>query len=110
MAVRATAAPASADELLLPDLVVAERVSVLESFYEVGRERVAELTRAAIAMPTITTIDGTALLRALEVYEVDRLGFAEACLVAQAEATGVGSVLSFDKAIDRVVRVRRLEP
>jgi predicted nucleic-acid-binding protein len=49
MAVRATAALASADELLLPDLVVAECVYVLESFYEVGRERVAELMRAAIA-------------------------------------------------------------
>jgi predicted nucleic-acid-binding protein len=110
MAVRATAALASADELLLPDLVVAECVYVLESFYEVGRERVAELMRAAIAMPTIKTIDRTSLLRALEVYEVNRLDFAEAYLVAQAEATSVGSVLSFDKTIDRVATVRRLEP
>jgi predicted nucleic acid-binding protein len=46
----------------------------------------------------------------LEVYEVDRLDFAEAYLVAQAEATGVGAVLSFDRAIDRVGGVRRIEP
>jgi hypothetical protein len=43
MAARATAALASADELLLADLGVAECVYVLESFYEVPRERVAEL-------------------------------------------------------------------
>jgi predicted nucleic-acid-binding protein len=82
--------------------VVAESVYVLESFYEVGRDRVAELMRAAIALPSIKTIDGATLLRALEVYEVDRLDFAEAYLVAQAEATGVGAVLSFDKSIDRL--------
>jgi predicted nucleic acid-binding protein len=41
---------------------------------------------------------------------VDRLDFAEAYLVAQAEATGVGTVLSFDKSIDRVGTVKRQDP
>jgi len=110
MAARATAALAAADQLLLADLIVAECVYVLESFYEVERERVAEVMRAAIALPSINTVDPAALLRALEVYEVDRLDFAEAYLVAQAEATGVGAVLSFDRSIDRVGTVKRQEP
>jgi predicted nucleic acid-binding protein len=50
------------------------------------------------------------LLRALELYEVHRLDFAEAYLVASAEVTGVGAVLSFDRAIDRVPTVERVEP
>jgi predicted nucleic-acid-binding protein len=83
---------------------------VLESFYEVDREQVAELMRAAIALPSIKTISPTTLIRALEVYELDGVDFAEAYLVAQAEATGVDSVLSFDKSIDRVGTVRRQEP
>ena len=70
----------------------------------------AELMRAAIALPAIKTIDSGTLLRALEVYEVDRLDYAEAYLVAQAEATGVGAVLSFDKSIDRITTVNRHEP
>ena len=110
MAARATAALAGQDELLLADLVVAECVYVLESFYEVEPKRVAELMRAAIALPVIRTIDAPALLRALEVYEVDRLDFAEAYLVAQAEATGVGTILSFDRSIDRVTTITRREP
>jgi len=110
MAVRATAALAAAEELLLADLVVTECVYALESFYEVDRARVAELMRAAIALPSIRTVDSASLRRALEVYEVERLDFAEAYLVAQAEATGVGSVLSFDRSIDRVATVRRQEP
>jgi predicted nucleic-acid-binding protein len=110
MAARATKALAGADELLLADLIVAECVYVLESFYEVPRERVAELIRAAIALPTIKALDAATLLRALEVYEVDRLDFAEAYLIAQAEATGVAAILSFDKTIDRVKTVTRHEP
>jgi predicted nucleic acid-binding protein len=39
---QATAFLAQADELLVADLIVAEVVFVLESFYEVARERVAE--------------------------------------------------------------------
>ncbi|HKG40368.1 MAG TPA: PIN domain-containing protein [Conexibacter sp.] len=110
MAARATAALARGERLLLADLVLAECVYVLESFYEVERERVAEVMRAAIALPSIAVLDAPLLLRALEVYEVDRLDFAEAYLVASAEATGVGAVMSFDRAIDRVRTIERVEP
>jgi predicted nucleic-acid-binding protein len=110
MAARATAALASAEELMLADVVIAECVYVLESFYEVERQRIAELVRAAIALPSIRTVDRASLLRALEVYEVDRLDFAEAYLVAQAEATGVRTILTFDRTVDRVATVTRLEP
>jgi len=110
MAARATAALAVADELLLADVVVAECVYVLESFYEVERPRIAELMRAAIASPSIRTVDSAALLRALEVYEVDRLDFAEAYLVSHAESTGVLRIMTFDRSVDRVSTVTRQEP
>jgi predicted nucleic-acid-binding protein len=110
MAERATAALSSAEQLLLTDLVLAECVYVLESFYEVERTRVAELMRAAIALPSIAVIDVSLLLRALEVYEIDRLDFAEAYLVASAEVTGMDAILSFDRSIDRVQTTSRIEP
>lgn len=109
MAARATAALAE-ERLLLTDLVLAECVYVLESFYEVERQQVAELMRSAIAFPSIETVDTPVLLRALEIYELDRLDFAEAYLVAQAEVTGVREVLSFDRSIDRIKTVARREP
>ena len=99
-----------AERLLLTDLVFAECVFVLESFYEVPRAQVAALLRAAIALSSIETVDPASLLRALEVYELDRLDFAEAYLVALAEATGVGEIVSFDRTIDRVASVTRREP
>jgi predicted nucleic acid-binding protein len=109
-ATRATALLAAGERLLLSDLVLAECVYVLESFYEVERARVAELMRAAIALPNVETVDPATLDRALEVYEVERLDFAEAYLVAQAETTGIGEIVSFDRSIDRVASVTRREP
>ena len=63
-----------------------------------------------LGFPAIAVVDSPLLLRALEVYEVDRIDFAEAYLVASAEASGVKTIASFDRAIDRVATVRRLEP
>ena len=110
MAARATRALADGERLLLADVVLAECVYVLESFYEVERVRIAEMMRAALALQSIAVVDEAMLLRALEVYEVERLDFAEAYLIAMAEATGVDAVMSFDRTIDRVDTVKRIEP
>ena len=109
-AARATRLLSRAGQLLLPDLVLAEVVYVLESVYRVPRPRVAELARAIVAFGAIEVVDEPALLRALEVYELHRLDFADAYLVAEAEISGVHAVASFDKEIERVPTVRRVEP
>ena len=109
-AARATRLLAQADQLLLPELILAETVDVLKSFYELPRARVAELVRAIVAFPGIGVADEPLLLRALEVYEVHRLDVADAYLIAQAEASGVNAVVSFDKRIERVPTVWRIEP
>jgi predicted nucleic acid-binding protein len=110
LAARATAYLAAADELLLPDLIVAETVYVLESFYEVPVDEVARLVRSVIAFPAIRTIDPTLLLRALEVYETHRLDFAEAYLAASAESAGVDEIASIDRTSDRISTIDRIEP
>ena len=110
MAARATSYREVETDLLLTDLVVAETVYVLESFYEAPRVQVAEAIRSLLAF----RIDGqrrpALLLRAVEVYETDRIDFAEAYLVACAESTGINKVASFDGSIDRVGTVERVEP
>jgi predicted nucleic acid-binding protein len=109
-AARATRYLQRADELLLPDLILAEVAYVLESFYETPRTQVAETLRAVLAFPAIRVVDDELLLRTVEVYDGHRLDFADAYLVASAERTGLGEVVSFDRAIGRVGTVRRVEP
>jgi len=107
---RATRYLEQADELLLPDLILAEVAYVLESFYEVERVEVASTLRSILAFPAIRVLDVELLQRAVEVYEVHRLDFADAYLVASAERTGIGVIVSFDRSIDRVGTIRREEP
>jgi len=110
MAKRATAFLGSTDELLLVDLILAEVVYALESYYEVPRQTVAALARSILAFEAIRTIDPALLLRTIEVYEVHRIDFADAYLVASAEAAGVTEIVSFDRSISRVTSINRIEP
>ena len=110
LAARAARYLAGADELLLPDLILAEVGYVLESFYEAPRTQVATTLRAVLAYPAIRVLDADLLQRAVEIYEIHRLDFADAYLVASAERTGIGVIASFDRIIDRVATVHREEP
>ncbi|MEI6495739.1 MAG: type II toxin-antitoxin system VapC family toxin [Actinomycetota bacterium] len=110
MATRATAFLANEPELYLADLVVAETIYVLESFYKAPRKQIAEAMRSLVAMRSMVTVDPALLVRAIEVYEVERIDFAEAYLVACAESTGIRRVASFDRTLDRITTVERIEP
>ncbi len=99
---------ASPLELLLTDVVWAEVGYVLESYYEASRAVVATALRAVVAHPTIRVVDADLLLRAVEVYETDRLDLTDAYLVASAERTGVGAVASFDRSFDRIASLERV--
>jgi predicted nucleic acid-binding protein len=107
---RATRYLRDADELLLPDLILAEVTYVLESFYDTPRAQVAATLRSILAFPAIRVIDADLLQRVIEVYDVIRLDFADAYLVASAERTGIGVIASFDHGIDRATTIRREEP
>ena len=101
---------AGSSVLLLADLVVAEIVYVLTSYYLASRTEVAAALRSILSFEAVRVVDAALLHRAIEVYELDRLDFAEAYLVAAAERSGVGTIASFDRSIDRVTPVRRIEP
>jgi predicted nucleic-acid-binding protein len=63
-----------------------------------------------VTFPAVAVEDPALLLRAIEVYELDRLDFAEAYLVACAERSGVNAVASFDKSIRRVTTMTLVQP
>lgn len=106
---RATAFLSEADELILVDLVFAELIYVLESYYERPKSEVAHLARSLLAMNTIVTADHDVLLRSLDLYELEKLDYAEAYLVALAETSGVEKVASFDRRLDRVETIERIQ-
>ncbi len=107
---RATGFLRDSEGLILVDVVIAEVVYVLESVYRVERARIAEFMRAILAFEPMIVDSPARVLRALELYDEHRIHFAESYLAACAEVTGVGVVASFDRDLDRVTTIRRLEP
>ena len=73
-------------------------------------EAVAETLRAVLAFPTVRVVDDELLQRAVEMFDLHRLDFADAYLIASAKRSGVGHTVSFDRAIDHVGTVRRVVP
>jgi predicted nucleic acid-binding protein len=96
--------------LLLTDLVVAETIYVLESFYEAPRQQVVGAIRSLFAHASIGTVVQSLLLRPVEAYEVNGSISREAYLVACAESMGINRIASFDRSIDPVGPVERLDP
>jgi len=50
------------------------------------------------------------LLRSLEIYEVHCGDFAEAYLAASAEVAGLRHIASFERSLDRIPTITRIEP
>lgn len=109
MAQRATGCLATAEELLLADLTLAEVGYVLESFCSVPRSEVAQAARSILAFEPFRVVDEAVLQRSVEIYELDGIDFAEACLAANAEASDVGTIVSFERSMDRVHTVERIK-
>ena len=110
MAARASAYLLSGRDLVLSDLVVAEIVYVLESFYQQARQQVAGLVAAVVSSSRCQVQDRALLIRSLEIYLDHKIDYTEAYLVAIAEKTGITEIASFDRAIDRVPTITRIEP
>lgn len=110
MATKATNYLATSEDLRVVDVVVAEVVYVLESFYEVERPQVAQAIRSIVGFRSTRVADLDRILRAVDLYETDRLDFADAWVVAAAERAAVRSVASFDRGLDRIFTIDRIEP
>lgn len=106
---RATEMLAGEHQLIVTDLILAEVVYVLESFGG-SRHDVAIAVRSMLALPAVAAPSLNLMLRSVELYELERLQFADAYVVAAAELSGVRKVASFDRGLDRVRSITRIEP
>jgi predicted nucleic acid-binding protein len=100
----------AADALVLTDVIAAETVYVLQSVYKASRPTIAMALRALLALPSVHAEHEAIVLRGLDLYELERMDFTDAYLVAFAEANGLTEIASFDQGIDRAASVSRIDP
>jgi len=95
--------------LVVTDLVLAELAYVLTSAGMAVRTAAEHVTRI-LDLPGVHVVDEVALRDAVDLWALGRLDFADAYLAALARRVSGGGVLSFDRDLDRVPGVARVDP
>lgn len=90
---------ATAGEILLitNNLVMAEIVWTLESFYQLERQSIREKLTAILNTPGIEVIDGDLVLQALEGYVEKNVDFIDAHNVEWMLSRGITEAYTFDR-------------
>ncbi|MCM2358673.1 MAG: type II toxin-antitoxin system VapC family toxin [Geobacteraceae bacterium] len=97
--------------LVTTEMVMAEMVWVLESYYELANTDIAPLIRGILATPGLEVINGPLVGRALELYEGQNIDFVDGYIAAVMEKHGISDLYSYDrKHISRLRTIKRKEP
>ena len=97
------------ENLYLNELVVAEVIWVLTSFYKFSKEKAGEKIYYLLKLPTIET-NRPLLMRTLYFYNNFNINFVDAYLVAFCEQNSLEGIYSFDKVLDKIKSIKRLKP
>jgi predicted nucleic acid-binding protein len=98
--------------LTTSEAVIAEVVCLLasEQLYALPREQIRELLRPLLSLPGLKLTQRRIYLRALDLYAIYAIDFEDALLAAQMERQQVTEVYSYDRDLDQVDGITRLEP
>lgn len=97
-------------EAQLSDMVVFETVFTLERSYKVPKARIRDALLALLGLPGIVLPGKRRYARIFEIYVDHNLPFGDAYILAGMERFGATELYSFDKELDRVADITRLEP
>jgi predicted nucleic acid-binding protein len=103
-------AVAGEEALYTTDMVVAEIVWVLESYYELPRSDIRAKLEKILNTPNVTFDNKETIIHALVLYEekgIDYIDAYNACIIRM---KGIGEIYSYDKHYDRLSWLKRIEP
>lgn len=83
-------------KILIPSIVVAELVWVLESFYRMRSHRISELVEAILSTPGIEVTEKLIIASALQLYRIKNIDFIDAWIMEFARHRGIKTIYTFD--------------
>ena len=92
------------------DMVIAEIVWVLESFYELEKEEIQPKVEKILNTPNLVCPNKDLILRALALYREKNIDYTDAYNALILKEKGVDELYSYDKDYDRIDWLTRLEP
>ena len=84
-------------KILIPSIVIAELVWVLESFYKMMAEDITGLVEAILNTPGIDTQDKSIIKAALKLYRSRKIDLIDGWIIEFARAKGANRIYTFDK-------------
>jgi predicted nucleic-acid-binding protein len=84
-------------QILMPSIVVAELVWVLESFYRMETAEIAELVDSILNTPGLTVSDDSIVRSALKRYRTKGVDLVDAWIAAFAQEKRASEIHTFDK-------------
>jgi len=84
-------------QILMPSVVIAELVWVLESFYKMETAEIADLVDSILNTPGLTVSDDSIVRSALKRYRTSGVDLVDAWIAAFAKEKGAGEIHTFDK-------------
>lgn len=83
--------------IIVPSVVIAELVWVLESFYQLKAGAILELVEAIINTSGLDVTDKSTIISALRLYKRKNIDFIDAWIIEFAKERGVKTIYTFDK-------------
>ena len=83
--------------IIVPSVVIAELVWVLESFYQLKAGAILELVEAIINTSGLDVTDKSTIIPALRLYKSKKIDFIDAWIIEFAKERGVKAIYTFDK-------------
>ncbi len=97
--------------LVTAELVVAEVVWVLESFYGLKNDTIGQMIKAILITPGLKVINGSLVEKAIDYYLTYNIDFIDGYIAAVMEQKGINEIFSYDKKhLSRIQSVSRKEP
>lgn len=97
--------------LVTTEMVLAEVVWVLESYYRLKRGAIGPMIKAILATPGLETINAPLVEKAIELYIERNIDFIDGYIAAVMERRNISEIFSYDKKhLARIKAVVRKEP
>ncbi|OGL44089.1 MAG: hypothetical protein A2161_16935 [Candidatus Schekmanbacteria bacterium RBG_13_48_7] len=98
------------EELITTELIIAEIIWVLESYYEITKEDVREKVEKILNTPNLRCENKDLILRALAIYSEKNIDYVDAYNAVFMKDHDLDRIYSYDKHYDRVDGITRVEP
>ncbi len=84
-------------KILVPSIVIAELVWVLESFYQMHSTEIAKLIEAVLNTPGIEVTEKSIIATTLKLYRTKDIDLIDAWIIEFAKDRGIKTIYTFDR-------------